>query len=102
MTLGSSERPDPFTEVTGDPHAAELLRTNLTAMAQQHEGTAMGHLVRDVLHGRRPLRDLEDDREFMKLTRSGVQEYQNHWDSLSADERAQLTSEAEALLDEDD
>ncbi|MBA3783109.1 MAG: hypothetical protein H0X12_14820 [Nocardioides sp.] len=102
MTLGGTERPDPFTEVTGDPEGARLLRSNLTAIAQEHEGTTMGHLVRDVLHGRRPLRDLENDREFMQLTRKGVQEYQQHWDSLSAEEKQQLTSEARALLDLDD
>jgi hypothetical protein len=101
MTIGGEERPDPFTELTGDPEAARLLRANLTAIAEQHRGTAMGALVRDVLAGRRPVRDLEVDGEFMALTRAGVRQYQDHWDSLSDEERRGLVLEAEALLDED-
>ncbi|WP_426245466.1 hypothetical protein [Nocardioides sp. LHG3406-4] len=99
-TLGGADRPDPFTEFTGDPEAARLLRSNLTAIAEQHAGTAMAQLVRDVLSGRREIRDLEHDREFMALTRSGVQQYEDYWDSLSDEERQQLTREAEARLDE--
>ncbi len=101
-TLGNPDRPDPFTELTGDPEAARLLRTNLTAIAEQHQGTAMGQLVRDVLAGRRTVRDLEADPAFMELTRAGVQQYQDYWDSLTEEEKDELIIDAETSLHEQD
>ncbi|MCY7402244.1 MAG: hypothetical protein LH477_15060 [Nocardioides sp.] len=84
---------------TGSPDAASLLRRNLTAIADQHHGTAMARRVREVLAGQRDLADLEGDPDFMRLMRSGVQQYEDHVASLSTEEKARLYAEAQELRD---
>lgn len=93
---------DPLMQITGDPAAAALLRTNLTGLAEQHRGTALGRLISEVLAGRRPTRDLETDPEFLDLTRSGVQRYQDYLASLSEEDRRRLSAQAEQLVETDE
>lgn len=96
--LGGTDQPDPLVEMTGSARAAALLRSNLTALAQQHEDTPLGRLIRDVLAGRRPWQDLRGDPGLMDVARQGVQDYRDHLASLTPEERAALTAEAEALV----
>src|SRR5690606_9574966 len=96
--LGGTDQPDPLEEMTGSAPAAALLRSTLTALAQEHEGTAVARLVRDVLAGRRPWQDLRGDPGLMDVARHGVQDYRDHLASLTPEERAALTAEAEALV----
>lgn len=98
----STSPDDPLVAHTGSPEAASLLRRNLTAMADQHRGTATARTVREVLAGRRDLSDLEGDDVFMGLVRSGVQQYEDHLASLSPEEKERLYVEAREIADQDE
>lgn len=102
MTIGGERGPDPFIEFTDDADAADLLRRNLTALADQYRDAPLGQLVQEVLSGRRPVRDLESDPEFATMTRSGVREFTDYLSSLTPEERQRLTDEAQQLLDDRD
>ena len=93
---------DPLVAHTGSPEAASLLRRNLTAMADQHRGTATARTMREVLAGRRDLSDIEGDDVFMGLMRSGVQQYEDHLASLSPEEKERLYVEAREIADQDE
>lgn len=90
---------DPLVGLTGDPDAARLLRDNLGAIAEQHRDAPLGRLVAQVLDGRRPVRDLENDPDFLALTRSGVDRYRSYLAALTPDERARLLRSADDLAD---
>lgn len=92
-------RPDPFTEVTGDAEASRLLRHHLEVVAEQHRDSPLGRVVSDVLAGRRPLRDLQSDPEFMDLTRGGVEQYRAYLSALEPEERERLERQARELAD---
>lgn len=100
--MGNPTPDDPFVAHTGSSEAASLLRRNLTAIADQHRGTAMARRVRDVLAGQRDLSELEKDPDFMRLMRSGVQQYEDHLSTLSPEEKARLYAEAEELAGADE
>ena len=99
--MGNPTPDDPLVAHTGNLEAASLLRRNLTAIADQHRGTAMARRVREVLAGQHDLADLESDTDFMRLMRSGVQQYEDHLATLSPEEKARLYAEAEELADTD-
>lgn len=98
----SSSPDDPLVAHSGSPEAASLLRRNLTAMAEQHRGTATARTVREVLAGQRDLSDLHQDPEFMRLVRDGVQQYEDHLASLSPEERERLYAEAREIAEQDE
>lgn len=100
--MGAPTPDDPFVAHTDSPEAASLLRRNLTAIADQHPGTAMARRIRDVLAGQRDLSDLEGDQDFMRLTRSGIQQYEHHLAALSAEEKTRLYAEAQEIADRAD
>lgn len=81
----------------GDRAAADLLRRNLATLAEQHDGSALGTLLTDVLSGRRPVADLHEDPSFAEVTRDGVQAYRDHLASLTPEERAAVEREAAGL-----
>lgn len=91
------DREDPFTAFTGDPAAGDLLRRNLQGIADQDPDGHVARVVQEVLDGRRPVRDLHDDSEFMDFIGGGVQRYRDYMASLSPAERARLLAEAEDL-----
>lgn len=93
---------DPLVAHTGSTEGASLLRANLTAIADQHRGTAMARRVREVLAGQRDLADLEGDPDLMRLTRSGVRAYEDHLASLSAEEKERLYAEAREIAEHDE
>ena len=90
---------DPFQAHTGSAEAASLLRRNLTAIAEEHRGTATARAVREVLAGQRDLSELERDASFMRLVGRGVAEYEAPLASLSPEEKSRLYAEAEELVD---
>jgi hypothetical protein len=96
----STPSSDPLVAHTGDAESAALLRRNLTAMADQHRGTALARHVREVLAGQRDLADLEGDPDFMRLVRRGVQQYEDHVASLSAEEKERLYAEAREIAEQ--
>lgn len=98
----SSPSTDPLVAHTGSPEGASLLRRNLTALADQHRGTAMARRIREVLAGQRDLADLQEDPDFMRITRSGVRQYEDHVASLSPEEKERLYTEARELAEQDD
>lgn len=100
--MGTPTPNDPFVAHTDSMEAASLLRRNLQAIADQHRGTAMARLIRDVLAGQRDLSDLEHDQDFMRLTRSGVQQYEDHLAILSPEEKTRLYAEAQEVADRSD
>ncbi len=100
--LGATDRPDPLEEMTRSAPAAALLRSSLAALAQQHEGTPLAGLLRDVLAGRRPWQDMRRDPVLMETARRGVQDYRDHLASLTPEERVALTAEAESLAARED
>jgi hypothetical protein len=98
----STSPDDPLVAHTGSPEAASLLRRNLTAIAEQHRGTATARTVREVLAGQRDLSDLEGDDDFMGLVRSGVRQYEDHLASLSPEEKERLYAEAREIAEQDE
>ena len=95
----STPSSDPLVAHTGDPESAALLRRNLTAMADQHRGTALARRLREVLAGHRDLADVEGDPDFMRLVRGGVRQYEDHVASLSPEEKERLYAEARELAE---
>jgi hypothetical protein len=93
---------DPLLAHTGSAEAASLLRRNLTAIADQHRGTATARTVREVLAGQRDLSDLERDDVFMGLVRSGVEQYEEHLASLSPEDKERLYAEAREIAEQDE
>lgn len=90
---------DPLLAHTGDAEAASLLRRQLSAIADEHRGSAMARHVREVLAGQRDLSELERDPDFMDLMRTGVQRYEDHLASLSPEEKARLYAQAQDIAD---
>ena len=74
-------------------------RQAMESIADQHRDSPMGRAVSDVLAGRRPLRDLQSDPDFMELTRQGVQQYRDYLATLTPEERERLQRQAEGLSD---
>ena len=97
--MSPSPSDDPLATHTGSPEAAVLLRDSLMAIADQHRGSAMARLVREVLAGQRDLVELEGNADFARLIRTGVQQYEDHLATLSPEEKARLYGEAEDLVD---
>ena len=93
---------DPLVAHTGSADSAALLRRNLTALADQHRGTAMARTIREVLTGQRDLSDLERDAAFMDVVRRGVRQYEEHLASLSPEEKERLYAEARELAEQDE
>ncbi|MCW2815437.1 MAG: hypothetical protein JWN84_2892 [Nocardioides sp.] len=84
----------------GDAEAADLLRRNLAALAEDRRGTPLAGLLDDVLAGRRPAADLHADPDFAVVTREGLTAYREHLAALTPEERTALRREAEGLAPE--
>ena len=87
---------DQFELFTGDRAAAMRLRANLDRIAEEHPGTAVESIAREVLAGRRSIRDLADDPEFSKVITEGVDDYRRYLDTLTPTERAQMVDDAKS------
>ena len=85
---------DHFVAFTGDQASAARLRANLVTLAEDHPGTGIPSLVREVLSGRRPIRDLADDPEFSEIIEVGVDDYRGFLASLTPQERAGMVANA--------
>lgn len=99
-TYGDAQVPggdrDQFELFTGDRAAAMRLRANLTRIAQERPGTAVESIAREVLAGRRSIRDLTDDPEFSKVITEGVDGYRRYLDTLTPAERAEMVDTAKS------
>lgn len=89
---------DALTAFTGDRASAEVLRRSLQAVADEYADRPLGELVREVLAGRREVRDLATDPDFADLTDRGMRAHQEAWDALTPEEQAQQVRLGEAYL----
>jgi hypothetical protein len=91
----SDPRSDSILEFTdGDARAARTLRDSLTALAEQHAGTPLGHRIHEVLAGRAEFRSLADDAEFSRLALEGARAWEQAWLALDPEEKARLVEDA--------
>lgn len=84
---------------TGDRASAEVLRRSLRAVADTYADQPLGDLVRDVLAGRRDIRELAQDPEFAELTARGMRAQEEAWAALTPEQRQQHLRAGETYLD---
>jgi hypothetical protein len=89
---------DSLMAFTGDRASAEVLRRTLRAVADEYADQPLGTIVREVLAGRREVRDLATDPDFAELADRGMRAHQEAWDALTPEERAHQTRLGEAYL----
>lgn len=85
---------DTFAAFAGDPDGGRLLRDNLTRLAQQLAGTALGDRVQRTLDGHGDMRTLALDAEFAALVRDGAARVSAAWDELEGDDRHSVVEQA--------
>ena len=89
---------DPLQAITGDRAGALVLRRSLTALAEQDQGSPLARAIRDVLAGRRDLRDLAQDPEMAAIIADGMRAQERTWARLSDKEQARELAAGEAYL----
>lgn len=85
---------------TGDRASAALLRRSLQTMADAYSDAPLGAALRDVLAGRRDVRELADDPDFADFTARGMQAQQEAWNALTPHQRGEQLRAGEAYLAE--
>ena len=81
---------DRLDEFTGDRASAEVFRRTLRALADEYADRPLGAMVREVLAGRRDVRDLASDPDFAEMSARGMRAQEEAWDALTPDERTAL------------
>ncbi len=88
---------DPIRAFTkGDQLRAAALRDNLARIAEQTEDAAVRRLVREVLDGRRTVRELVREPEFVAALDAGMDTFAQQWDQLTPQQRADLVNQGRA------
>lgn len=89
---------DRLVDFTGDRASAEVFRRTLRAVAEDYADRPLGAMVREVLAGRRGVRDLACDPDFAEMTARGMLAHEEMWAALTPDERAEQVRRGEAHL----
>lgn len=91
---------DSLVAFTGDRASAEVLRRTLRDVAEEYADRPLGTMVREVLAGRREVRDLASDPDFADLTARGMLAQEDAWAALTPEQRAERVRLGEAYLAE--
>lgn len=89
---------DPLAAFTGDRAAAEVMRRSLRAVAEEYTDQPLGALVREVLAGRRAVRDLASDPAFADMSARGMRAQEAAWAALTPEQRTEEVRVGEAYL----
>ena len=89
---------DPLVAFTGDRAAAEVMRRSLRAVADDYADRPLGAMVREVLAGRRDVRDLATDPDFAEISARGMRAQEEAWAALTPEERTEQVRLGEAYL----
>lgn len=89
---------DRLADFTGDRASAEVFRRTLRALADEYAERPLGAMVREVLAGRRDVRDLASDPDFAEMSARGMRAQEEAWEQLSPDERTEQLRRGKAYL----
>lgn len=88
---------DPITAFAkGDRLRAATLRANLTRIAEQTDDAAVRRQVREVLDGRRTVRELVREPAFVAVLDAGMESFAQQWEQLTPQQRADLVNQGRA------
>lgn len=87
---------DAFTAFThGDAVAAEQLRRAFTVIRDHSKDPEVARAARQVLDGRRSVREVVEEPEVAGAMESGMSRFRHEWDGLGDEERRALLAEGE-------